>query len=197
MTLDETALNVVVGQEDVQLTAEFDPDIAAKQPAPAVTFESSDDSVVKAQQNADEPWKADLTFLKAGSATITAKLGDYKAQCTVTVESAESATRWEFFKYGFEDWASRPISAISKSGTVSIEDGVAVMTPGTGVSDISLHRNSGNQRTGIHSFQFDFRFEEDDANITDNANNVWFRAYYNSSCEVKVSITQDSVGVYK
>ena len=193
MTLDETALNVLVGQEDVQLTAVFDPDLAAQKPAPAVTFESSDDSVVKAQQNADEPWKADLTFLKAGTATITAKLGDYKAQCTVTVESAESATRWEFFKYSFGDWNDRPVAKMSKSNVELTSDGVAEMAPTGGYSEVALWRDdSPLYITGKYSFQFDFRFNADNP----DGNAVWFRPYYNNVTDLKVNVTQTGVGFY-
>jgi len=198
MTLDETELNAEVGQEDVQLTAVFNPDVAAQKPVPAVTFESSDGSVVKAEQNADEPWKADLTFLKAGSATITAKLGDYKAQCTVTVESTESATRWEFYAYDFEDWSKRPAGLTNNiHGPVAVENGVAHFEPAASVSEVRLWRSDGNYITGKHSFQFDFKFDEDDTGKEYAAKNaVWFRPYYSDLSSVKVNVTQDSVALY-
>ena len=72
-----------------QLAAQFAPDVTGEQPAPAVTFTSSDESIVTVMQNAEEPWKADLTFLQPGQAVITAQWDDQEADCTVTVEKPE------------------------------------------------------------------------------------------------------------
>ena len=84
----QSELTVTLDKPTAQLAVQFSPDVTGEEPAPAVTFTSSDESIVTAAQNAEEPWKVDLTCLKVGQAVITAQWDGQEAACTVTVEKA-------------------------------------------------------------------------------------------------------------
>lgn len=80
ITLNQNALEITVGGEDVTLTATVKPDNATN---PTVTWES------------DHPEFATVTngvvhAVAEGTATITAKAGDKTATCVVTVKAAEA-----------------------------------------------------------------------------------------------------------
>ena len=74
ITLDKTSLSLIKG-ETVTITATVKPDDATDK---TVTWSSSDESVAKVDGGK-------VTAVNAGRATITAKCGDKKAECSVTV----------------------------------------------------------------------------------------------------------------
>lgn len=74
ITLDKTTLSLAVG-ESATLTATVKPDDATDK---AVTWSSSDESVVKVDNG-------EVTAVKSGKATVTAKSGGKTAECVVTV----------------------------------------------------------------------------------------------------------------
>ncbi|MBO7585109.1 MAG: Ig-like domain-containing protein [Bacteroidales bacterium] len=79
LTLDKSSVTLTEG-ERVTLNATVDPESLA---AMAVSFESSDESVVTIDKNANR--SCELVAVKEGSATITASYGSLKATCEVTV----------------------------------------------------------------------------------------------------------------
>lgn len=76
INLDKTSASLKVG-EKVTLTATVKPDDATDK---TVTWSTSDASVATVDNGV-------VTAIKLGSATITAKAGDKKATCTITVEA--------------------------------------------------------------------------------------------------------------
>ena len=79
LTLDKSSVTLTEG-ERVTLNATVDPESLA---AMAVSFNSSDESVVTIDKNANR--SCELVAVKEGSATITASYGSLKATCEVTV----------------------------------------------------------------------------------------------------------------
>ena len=83
LTVTPEELSLGVGGVDV-LTAKVTPSNAS---APDVTWTSSDETVVKVEQNGM------ITALKAGSATITASYGSLSATCEVTVNETAAISQ--------------------------------------------------------------------------------------------------------
>ena len=83
LTVTPKTLSLGVGGVDV-LTAKVTPSNAS---APDVTWTSSDETVVKVEQNGM------ITALKAGSATITASYGSLSATCEVTVNKTAAISQ--------------------------------------------------------------------------------------------------------
>ncbi|MCD8001778.1 MAG: S-layer homology domain-containing protein, partial [Oscillospiraceae bacterium] len=82
VTLDQTAAELTVG-DTLTLTATVLPKNATD---PTVTWKSGKASVATVDENGV------VTALKAGTAVITATVGDYSATCTVTVTAKEVAS---------------------------------------------------------------------------------------------------------
>ena len=80
ITLDETSLEVGVGELPMTLTATVLPEDATDK---TVTWTSSDPGVVSVDENGE------LTFGYMGEAVITATAGDFSAECVVTVGEGE------------------------------------------------------------------------------------------------------------
>lgn len=83
ITLDQTALEVGVGELPMTLTATVEPENATDK---TVTWTSSEPGVVSVDENGN------LAFGYMGEAVITATVGEFSASCTVTVGEGEAVS---------------------------------------------------------------------------------------------------------
>ena len=83
ITLDETSLEVGVGELPMTLTATVEPENATDK---TVTWTSSEPGVVSVDENGN------LAFGYMGEAVITATVGEFSASCTVTVGEGEAVS---------------------------------------------------------------------------------------------------------
>ena len=80
MTLSSTEINAKVSDDDYQLDVIFEPDVTLRLPTPVITWSSDNPSVATVNNGL-------VSFKGAGTATITATLGNITKSCIVNVES--------------------------------------------------------------------------------------------------------------